>query len=140
MNTKDRALFTSSAQRSAGPATAAGTVFTPSVPLTGNFSTDFDRWGTDFSTALTVQQSRQQLTRLERQLEERDAALAALRSSLAAAERQLDAAREHDCLDSGNALTEHSANQQLFAAICFNSIAAHHSPRNSFVKICPRSR
>jgi len=43
--------------------------------------------------AITVLQERQRLTRLERRQEERDAALAALQSSLAAAERQLDAAR-----------------------------------------------
>jgi Putative zinc-finger len=43
--------------------------------------------------AITVLQEHQRLTRLERRQEERDAALAGLQSSLAAAERQLDAAR-----------------------------------------------
>ena len=44
--------------------------------------------------AVTVQQSRQRLMRLEQRLEEREAAVAALRSALAKAERQLQAARD----------------------------------------------
>ena len=31
--------------------------------------------------------------------------------------------KESGCLDSDKALTEHSVNQQLFAAICFNTLA-----------------
>jgi hypothetical protein len=31
--------------------------------------------------------------------------------------------KERDCLDSEDALTNHSANQQLFAAVCFNTLA-----------------
>lgn len=43
--------------------------------------------------AVTLQQERQRLARLEQRLEERDAAITALRGTLTEAERQLDAAR-----------------------------------------------
>ncbi|HEX7182636.1 MAG TPA: hypothetical protein VF756_12400 [Thermoanaerobaculia bacterium] len=46
-------------------------------------------------TAVTAQQARQRLARLEQRLEEREEALAAARRSLAEAERQLTTARRH---------------------------------------------
>jgi hypothetical protein len=59
--------------------TAAASPFA-GVELTGNFSTDFDRWGTDFTTALTTQQN--QIQAQIAQLSQLNARVNALRTGI----------------------------------------------------------